>query len=339
VHYVTRRSGPVCAWTEGFADWYGSAVLSNPDIPGNRGNIETSTFGTPGWDDGDQVEGRVAGALWDLFDAPADGTDGYQDSLPNLWNTFLDHRATTFAQYWAARGQEGRDVTDLALGALFQNTIDYGFRQPLSDGNQVVGSTPPADRNYHYDTTHPHWSVIALRPPAGADDDLVLFDDRAQQQRLNASLLGVDTIDFVAVDSNTGRRPLGDYYPRVHRVSGTGNYTVELADAGDVLVDTAKRQMTANDVVASWDSCLTAGQQVTFTATPGDPSQDAELFVVSSDPATPDSFIRNRLSATAASANGPGQPETISYTAGQAGCVGVVLINKAGSGTYTLTRS
>jgi hypothetical protein len=54
---------------------------------------------------------------------------------------------------------------------------------------------------------------------------------------------------------------------------------------------------------------------------------------------TPDSFIRNRLSATAASANGPGQPETISYTAGQAGCVGVVLINKAGSGTYTLTRS
>jgi hypothetical protein len=339
VHYVNKHSGPVCAWVEGFADWYASAVLNLPDIPGNRGNIETATWGTPGWDDGDQVEGRVAGAIWDLFDGAADGTDAYQDTLANIWGTFLDHRASTFAQYWAARGTDGHEVGDLALGSLFQNTIDYGFRQQLTDGNQLTGSTPPADHNYHYDTTNAYWSVIALRPPAGADDDLTLFDDRAQQQRLNGSLLGVDVVDFVAVDSNTGRRPLGDYYPRVHRVSGTGDYTIELADAGQLLVDTAKRQMTANDVVASWDACLTAGQQVTFTATPGDPSQDAELFVVSSNAATPDSYVRNRASATTASANGPGQPETIAYTAAQDGCVGVILINKAGAGTYTVTRS
>jgi hypothetical protein len=337
-HFVNKRSGPICAWTEGFADWYASAVLSLPDIPG-RGNIETATWGTPDWDDGDAVEGRVAGALWDLFDNVNDGTDTYQDSLGNIWNTFLDHRATTFNQYWTARGQDGRDVTDRALGSLFQNTIDYGFRQQLTDGAEVTGTIPPADHNYHYDTTHAHWSVVALRPPAGADDDLRVYDDRAQTQLLASSLAGVDTVDWVAVDSNAGRRPLGDYYPRVHRVSGAGAYTIEVADAGELLVDTVKRQMTAADVVASYDSCLTVGQQVTFTVTPGDPSQDAQLFVVSSDPADPTTFIRPSGTATAASPTGPGQPETISYTAAQGGCVGVVVINKAGSGTYTLNRS
>lgn len=338
-HFVDKRSGPICAWNEGFADWYASAVLNLPDIPGGRGNIETATWGTPGWDDGDAVEGRVAGALWDLFDGANDGTDTYQDTLANLWNTFLDHRATTFSQYWTARGQDGRDVSDRALGALFQNTIDYGFRQQLTDDASVTGTTPPADHNYRYDTSHASWSVVAVRPPAGADDDLRVYDDRAQTQLLAGSLAGVDTVDWVAVDSNAGRRPLGDYYPRVHRVSGTGAYTIEVADAGEVLVDTAKRQMTAADVVASYDSCLTAGQQVTFTVTPGDPTQDAALFVVSSNPADPSTFVRPSGAATAASPTGPGQPETITYTAAQDGCVGVVVINKAGGGTYTLTRS
>jgi hypothetical protein len=338
---VNRRSGPVCAWTEGFADWYGVAALNNPDIPA-RGNVQTSTWGTPGWDDGDQVEGRVAGALWDLLDAdPAggEGTDNYRDSLDNVWNTFLDNRVQTFQQYWTERGQDGRNVGDDALGSLFQNTIDYGFRQLLTDGDEIGGTTPPTDRNYRYDTATRSWSVVALRPAPGADDDLILFDDRAQQQRLDDSLLGVDVVDFVAVDSTAGHREPGDYYPRVHRVSGTGTYHVELADSGQVLADTAKQQMNATDVVAAWDSCLTAGQRVTFTVTPGDPSQDAELFVVSSQASNPGSYVRDRAAATAAPSAGAGQPETITYTATENGCVGVVLINKAGNGTYTVTRS
>lgn len=337
-HYVTRRSGPACAWSEGFADWFGAAVLSEPDLPG-RGNIDTATWGTAGWDDGDQVEGRVAGAIWDLLDSGTEGTDAYADSLTNVWNTFLDHRVTSFAAYWSARGRDGHEVGDPALGSLFQNTIDYGFRRGLTDGVEVSATTPPNDQNFRYETRHEAWSVVAVRPPAGADDDLTVFDDRAQTQRLEESLLGVDVTDFVAVDSNAGRRPLGDYYPRVHRVSGTGAYTVELADGGQTLVDTAKRQMGAADVVAVWNSCLTAGQQVTFTVTPGDPSQDAELFVVSSTAGAPATYVRDRASAAAATGAGAGQPESLGYTAPADGCVGVIVVNRAGSGTYTLTRS
>lgn len=337
-HYVTRRSGPACAWSEGFADWFGAAVLDNPDLPG-LGNIDTATWGTPDWDDGDQVEGRVAGAIWDLLDTGTEGTDAYRDTLTNVWDTFLDHWVTSFAAYWSARGQDGHEVGDQALGSLFQNTIDYGFRRGLTDGAEVTPTTPPNDQNFRYDTRHEAWSVVAVRPPAGADDDVTLFDDRAQTQRLEESLLGVDVTDFVAVDSTAGRRPLGDYYPRMHRVSGTGAYTIELADSGQTLVDTAKRQMGTGDVAAVWNSCLTAGQQVTFTVTPGDPSQDAELFVVSSTAGAPATYVRDRASAATAAATGAGQPESLAYTAPADGCVGVIIVNRAGSGTYTLTRS
>jgi hypothetical protein len=60
--------------------------------------------------------------------------------------------------------------------------------------------------------------------------------------------------------------------------------------------------------------------------------------VVSSDPANPSTFVRPSGAATPASPTGPGQPETISYTAAQDGCVGVVLINRAASGTYTSAK-
>ncbi|WP_250034444.1 hypothetical protein [Paractinoplanes maris] len=336
-HFVNQQSGPICAWVEGFADWYGTAVLNNPDIPGNRGNIDTATWGTPGWNDGDQVEGRVAGSLWDLLDTTDDGTDTYNDTLANVWDTFLNGRVTTFAAYWAARGREGKQVGDPALGSLFQNTIDYGFRQPLTSGAAVQGTTPPNDHNYRYDTQHQAWSVVAVRPPTGADDDLRLYDDRALTQLLGTSAIGTDTVDFLAVNSSPGHRPLGDYYPQVRRLAGTGAYTVQLFDTGELLTGTATRQLGAGDVVTSWTSCLTANQQVTFTVTPGAATQDPELFVVESGGAEPD--VKSRGAATAATPAGPGQPEQVGYTAPADGCVGVIVVNKAGAGTYTVTRS
>ena len=42
-------------------------------------NLETPTWGSSGWDEGDDVEGRVAGALWDIYDDVNDGTDNYCD--------------------------------------------------------------------------------------------------------------------------------------------------------------------------------------------------------------------------------------------------------------------
>jgi hypothetical protein len=66
-------------------------VNGNPTYTWSSGsslNLETPTWGTPYWDDGDDVEGRVAGALWDIYDTPNDGYDQFVDGFGNIWDTF-----------------------------------------------------------------------------------------------------------------------------------------------------------------------------------------------------------------------------------------------------------
>jgi hypothetical protein len=337
-HEVTRAEDRVCAWVEGFADWYGAAVNGAPVIVGF--DIEVPTWGTPDWDNGDTVEGRVAGALWDLLDPANEIWDRYTEPLANVWDTFLNHRSTTFEEYWRQRGQDGRDVGTGPLGALYQNTIDYGYRAPLADGPGLTRPRPVEPHNYRYDTTTVFWSVVALRPPAGADYDLRLYDDPQLTQMLGASVQLGDTVDFVAVDSN--HRPLGDYYPQVRTVTGTGDYQIDLsAQARQLIPGTpAAEPMAANDVVAAWDVCTTGAEQVTVTVTPSDPGQNAELFLMASDPNNAATTVQNRGGAAASAVGaGPGQPETVTFQSTGADCYGLVLVNRAGAGTYTVTRS
>ena len=59
-----------------------------------------------------------------------------------------------------------------------------------------------------------------------------------------------------------------------------------------------------------------------------------------SDPANADTWVRNRSNAVAAATDqGPGGTETLTCTAAVDDCFGVVVINNAGTGTYTLTVS
>lgn len=335
-HAMDTESSRGCAWVEGFANWYPMAIYNEDLYRGWR--VED----TSGYDTGDDTEGRVTGSLWDLIDPAGEGWDNWQENGQGaIWDTMLDRRSNNFEDFWTNRRLEGHNVGDGPAGALFQNGIDYGFRFGLSDGAALTRPTPETPHNYRYETTFAFWSVVALRPPANVDYDLAVYDDAALQQRLAGSLLTGDAIDFVAVDS--GRRPLGDYYPQVTRPAGstgTGDYRIELAATGRLLIGSATQAMAApNDVVAVWDYCPSATGTVTMTATPSDASQDAELFLLSSDPANPGSWVIGRAGATAESVgNGPGQPESITFDQ-QAGCYGVVLINRAGSGTYTLTQS
>lgn len=335
-HFVTRAEKPACAWTEGFADWFGIVVLDRPNQPGFA-DFERHTWGTPNWDNGPNVEGRIAGALWDLHDpvgeAPWDRTQGPEPGA--VWETFLDHRSESFEEFWRQRGPDGQSAGQLA--ALFQNTIDFGFRDVLTTGSEITvrSPSPPGQHNYRYDTRFRFWSVVAMRPPAAADYELELFDDHAMTQQLARSLTGTGTTDFIAVDSNAGGRELGDYYPRVvHRV-GDGDYTIEVSDSGKLLpLSGDQRVMGPRDVVEVWDHCVSDRSRVTVT--PSDASQDAELFVMSSAGGA----VRVRTDNIARSIDaGPGQPESVEFTPAGLDCFGIVLINKAGSGTYTLTVS
>ena len=125
------------------------------------------------------------------------------------------------------------------------------------------------------------------------------------------------------------------------RYSGSGNYVIESAQGSSTLgIGSVQIPMTTSDVVAVRDVNLAAGT-ATFKVTPGSVSQDAELFLVSSTSSS-STWIRARNAAVAsASATGANGVEQFSFTvtAATAGWYGLVLVNKSGSGTYTLTRS
>lgn len=129
-HGVSAKSSTGCAWVEGFAEWVPASVYKDPYYRWPSGasmNLETPTWSTSGWDDGDAVEGRVAGALIDLTDTANEGSDVYGEAAPgNVWNTFLRHRSTTFAEFWQQRKADGYDTSaNGPLKSLYQSTIDY----------------------------------------------------------------------------------------------------------------------------------------------------------------------------------------------------------------------
>ena len=147
-----------------------------------------------------------------------------------VWNLVERRRSATFEEFWRQWAEDDLDVSDDALATLYQNTIDRGYRDPLPAGASLRRPAP-GPHNYALTTTRRGWSVVALRPANGDDLDLGLFDDRDQRQLLALSREGGDRIDFVAIDSNQGRRPLpDDYYPQVTGFGETGPYDLQLAD-------------------------------------------------------------------------------------------------------------
>ncbi|MDQ1290049.1 MAG: hypothetical protein QG622_3615 [Actinomycetota bacterium] len=116
-HYRSVASEPGCAWVEGFAEWLGDISIG-----------DTRLENTSGWDNGDSTEGRVAGSLYDLWDSANDGTDRVGEGIDGIWKTFQDYNSGTFSAFWKNRRSGGVNVGNDALGALYQNAIDYGYK-------------------------------------------------------------------------------------------------------------------------------------------------------------------------------------------------------------------
>jgi hypothetical protein len=342
-HNLDATSSAGCAWVEGWAEWFPCTVYNDPFYRWPSGaalNLEAQSWGN-GWGEGDTTEARVAGALIDITDSANEASwDRFNEGSANIWYTFMHHVDNTYVQYWSSRTADGYNVTDAgALAGSYQNTIDYQFRDPIGDYSPLSRPRPVPSQNYGYSTSTIYWSVIAVRPPSGADYDLALYDDRAQTASLASSTFGSSMVDFVAVDSNL--RALGDYYPRVNLWSGFGSYQIELAQSAATLAaGSSPVTMGSSNIVAVRDTFLTAGVPVTLTVTPGNSGQNPELFLMGDDPASAPTWVRSRASALSQStANGPGVAETLTYTPTRTGWFGVVVVNAAGSGTYTLTRA
>lgn len=344
-HPINGVTSVGCAWSEGFAEWfpltvYGTTVFSLPS--GNAIDLENASWDTANFTQGDVTEGRVAGALLDLNDP---GTELFWDhyaeapmdmSADSIWHEFQTAQPVTFADFWARRTADRSDAG--ALAALYQNTIDYGFREPL--GAVALTRPTPTPHNYRFDTTGASWSVVGIR--AGVDLDLDLYDDRPQASKLATSQASSSTVDFIAIDS--AQRGTGDYYPRVRPFNGaTGSYLVQHTAGSSTLPiggGSLSVPMSSSDVVAVVDTVLLPNSPATITVSRLSGSGDAELFVLGSTSGVPSTFVQPRANALAsASSTGPGGTETVTVTAPALGHYAVVIVNKSGTGTYTLTRS
>jgi hypothetical protein len=105
-------------------------------------------------------------------------------------------------------------------------------------------------------------------------------------------------------------------------------YQIQLAQGAAVpSVGTTISAMNASSIVQVRDTQLTAGQ-------------NPELFLFGSNPAAPNTFVRSRGPAVASpTTGGPGAAETITHTPPRSGWYGVVVLNVAGAGNYTVTRA
>jgi len=137
-HYMYKAYGPNCAWIEGWAEFFPLAAQSynrwnDPVFEWGWGameGLETPTCGTPNWEngdiweDGDNVEGRVAGALWDIFDSADDGYDTFSDGFLGIWDVMRAQTDNNFAEFYNAWKSRGHNKSKFLLAA-YQNTINY----------------------------------------------------------------------------------------------------------------------------------------------------------------------------------------------------------------------
>ena len=143
-HTMFTRESPSCAWSEGWGDFV--ALVTNGDpcydfgptpCGGNSYELENQ-----GWGDGhiigDTVEGRVAGALYDMYDtandAPYDSASFGLDSIADI--VFEGSDIPDLIDFWSRWKASGQNKHH-AVKAIFQNTINYNnpphFSPPLPD--------------------------------------------------------------------------------------------------------------------------------------------------------------------------------------------------------------
>ncbi|WP_435190673.1 metalloprotease [Streptomyces sp. bgisy126] len=120
-HPMDKRTSATCALWEGFPDALAAHVMGDRRYVYSDGTV-LDFDKTQGWENGDQVEGRVAGALLDLW-APG-GPDGgtWDRTVEALGKT---HPATFRDYFLTARPTTGLPVTGQTRALVNKHTMNY----------------------------------------------------------------------------------------------------------------------------------------------------------------------------------------------------------------------
>ena len=126
-HSIPVNTSENCAWVEGWGIFFCLAMRNSSNyqqIGGENWNFEAPNITASG----DQVEGRVAAALWDLYDTPNDGCDQYGFGFDEIWNIIYNVNNSTFLEFW----NSWTASKHFAVSSIQQNTIDYNTAPVLN---------------------------------------------------------------------------------------------------------------------------------------------------------------------------------------------------------------
>ena len=207
--------------------------------------------------------------------------------------------------------------------------------EPLSDYVPVtsIKLSEDIDENWSFGTNTPYWSVLAVRPSPGWDVITdVAFDGTASFVRSMPN--GILGVNFIAIDSNGGRRPFAPYFGRAITATpppnwpgGASPYTIMHAQGASIIYPgTTTITWTPGVFLVVRDIYLTAGQQVTVAINRGDMG-----YLFGSDPANSATWVQPRDWAGARTTSG-----RMRYTAPLSAWYGLVLVNRRGAASLTV---
>jgi hypothetical protein len=171
-------------------------------------------------------------------------------------------------------GLRRRSIVALAMGALAVACAGMAHAQCtypalLSGAAATATGGTGTKTTYQFTQSNVFWTAVGVRPDAGSDWDVGIYQSTAAFPTCVATLLGNSTrgsgVDFVVGDFN--HNPTGAYYVAASHFSGSGNGKVQWDDGPDLLTVNApvvQQSTDATNVLQVWDVYLVQDSTYSF---------------------------------------------------------------------------
>jgi len=199
-HYMFGEEEVGCAWKEGWATSFAIICSDDPVYkwPDDGGKVDLENQGYwDSWPDGADVEGRIAGALYDLYDWSDDGEDIYWLGINDIWDTMTNEQSSTYEEFYADWKRLYHDL-DAFQDCSRQNTIDF-FLPPVNDACDqaiAISQTP-------YTYTLSTLNATSWGDPVPSCSDFADAGQRGVWFRYTPSSDGVMTLDTIGSNFDT----------------------------------------------------------------------------------------------------------------------------------------
>ncbi|MBI1662009.1 MAG: hypothetical protein IS860_00595 [Nitrosopumilus sp.] len=284
-----------CAWAEGWAEFFTIWVADSATFAyGYDFEDRTTIFGS--WESGENVEGNIAGMLWDIVDGTGeqdandefkvDDINSLDDTLWIAFNSGLQNNVAEFITDWES-------VSDIELNkVMYLNTItstytgsDTGSGSGGGSGTQLDSFTEKFEdgnfNSWNYDSTLGRDWELTDNPQADWSS-LDSYVATAENCDSYCDLIMLDTVNLAQFDNGLLRF---NYYVNENVDNDEGLYVSGSSDGGSTwtLIESYTEDNGGN--TQSWESAYlslsnfmnSADFKLKFTAKSSNSSEDIEI--------------------------------------------------------------